>query len=121
MVIRLLYSSPCIDSGDNTAVPGSVTTDLDGKARFRDDPATSDTGYGTPPIADMGPYEFNCLYIGDFEGDDCDVDYRDFARLAGSWLMDDPAIDIAPIGGDGIIDIKELLVMADHWLEYTTP
>ena len=55
---RLLPGSPCIDAGDNDAVPPGVTTDLDGNPRFVDDPATPDTGNGTPPIVDMGAYEY---------------------------------------------------------------
>ncbi len=55
---RLLPGSPCIDAADNTAVPGGTVTDLDGNPRFVDDPATVDTGNGTPPIVDMGAYEF---------------------------------------------------------------
>ena len=54
--LRLLSGSPCIDAGDNTAVPVGVTTDLDGNNRFVDDEAV-DTGNGTPPIVDMGAYE----------------------------------------------------------------
>jgi len=56
--LRLSFGSPCIDAGDNTAVPLGVTTDLDGKARFIDGPLTIDTGNGTPPIVDMGAYEY---------------------------------------------------------------
>jgi hypothetical protein len=55
---HLLEDSPCIDAGDNTAVPSGVTTDLDDNPRFVDDPCTPDTGNGTPPIVDMGAYEF---------------------------------------------------------------
>ena len=55
--LRLLGSSACLDAGDNTAVPPSVVVDLDGNPRFTDDPATPDTGNGTPPIVDMGAYE----------------------------------------------------------------
>ncbi len=55
--LRLLPGSPCIDAGDNTAVPIGVTTDLDGNPRFVDDPSTPDTGNGMSPIIDMGAYE----------------------------------------------------------------
>ena len=68
---RLGPGSPCIDAADNEAVPAdqfdldgdSDTTeplpyDLDGNPRFVDDPDTDDTGNGTPPIVDMGAYEF---------------------------------------------------------------
>ena len=53
--MHLLSNSPAIDAGDNAVV--TVTTDLDGSARFIDVAATPDTGSGTPPIVDLGPYE----------------------------------------------------------------
>ncbi len=55
--LRLQPGSPCIDAGDNTAVPEGIVTDLDSLPRFVDDPNTDDTGLGDPPIVDMGPYE----------------------------------------------------------------
>lgn len=67
---RLNSMSPCIDAGDNTAVPADtedlnndgntsepVPFDLAGNARFYDALAP-DTGNGTPPIVDMGAFEF---------------------------------------------------------------
>jgi len=54
---RLSAGSPCIDAGDNAAVPLGFGVDLAGRLRFVDDPATPDTGSGTPPIVDMGAYE----------------------------------------------------------------
>lgn len=54
---HLLPDSPCIDAGDNEAVPPEITTDLDGNPRFVDDPNTVDTGNGIPPIVDMGAFE----------------------------------------------------------------
>ncbi len=54
---RLSPDSPCIDAGDNTAVPEDITTDLDGNPRFLEIPETPDTGNGTLPIVDMGAYE----------------------------------------------------------------
>lgn len=57
---RLLPGSPCIDAGDDFAVPLGLWTDLDGKLRFLDDPAMPDTGRsrGLWPVVDMGAYEF---------------------------------------------------------------
>ncbi len=68
---RLSAGSPCIDAGDNTAVSADtadldndgntvepIPWDLDGGCRFVDHPDTPDTGNGTPPIVDMGAYEF---------------------------------------------------------------
>ena len=56
--LRLGRGSPCIDAGRNSLALLFVATDLDGLPRFRDDPATADTGDGVPPIIDMGAYEF---------------------------------------------------------------
>ena len=62
--------SPCIDAGDNALVPPDLDDldgdgdlgealpfDLDGNARFVDDPSVPDTGSGTPPVVDMGAFE----------------------------------------------------------------
>jgi hypothetical protein len=54
---HLFAGSPCIDSGNNSAVPPEMTTDLDGKPRLINDPASADAGNGVPPIVDMGAYE----------------------------------------------------------------
>lgn len=55
---RLQPGSPCIDAGDNTAVPPSLTHDLRGAPRFIDDPFTPDTGVGPALVVDMGAFEF---------------------------------------------------------------
>ena len=44
-------------------MPMGSVTDLDGSPRFIDDPMTPDTGNGTPPIVDMGAYEFGTLCL----------------------------------------------------------
>ncbi|MHC4590861.1 MAG: choice-of-anchor Q domain-containing protein, partial [Planctomycetota bacterium] len=56
----LLPGSPCIDAGDNTAVPEGITTDLDGNPRFVDDPGLCDFGHtdGDNPVVDIGAFEF---------------------------------------------------------------
>ncbi|MHC4698281.1 MAG: right-handed parallel beta-helix repeat-containing protein, partial [Planctomycetota bacterium] len=58
--------SPGIDAGDNSLVSAGISADIDGNARFLDDPDTVDVGSGTPPIVDMGPYEF---LLGDCDRD----------------------------------------------------
>src|ERR671934_5322 len=52
---HLLAGSPAIDSA-NAAASGEPAADLDGNARV-DDPATPNTGAGSPPYADRGAYE----------------------------------------------------------------
>lgn len=59
--VHLRSGSPCIDAGDNEAAVVDVLTDLDGEARFADDPCTADTGRGAPPVIDMGVFEFQPL------------------------------------------------------------
>jgi len=74
--LRLLPASPCIDAGDNTAVPpdtpdldgdGDTTEpipfDLAGHQRFVDQADVPDTGNGTTPIVDMGAYEANYIEV----------------------------------------------------------
>ncbi len=72
---RLDTGSPAIDAGDSDAVPPGIETDLDGARRFIDDPSTPDTGRGSPPIVDIGAYEFQAsggafrvIVVGDCPG-----------------------------------------------------
>jgi hypothetical protein len=111
---RLLAASPCIDAGDNTAVPESVTTDLDGNPRFRDDSGTPDTGNGDPPIVDMGAYEFQrtspaCLWdCGD--PSDGQVSVLDFLAMLGQWGR----AGRCDFDGGGV-SVTDFLVMLAHW------
>jgi hypothetical protein len=58
--------SPAVDSGNNSAVPGGVITDIAGLPRFFDDPDVPDTGAGlTPPYVDMGAYERIPITVSD--------------------------------------------------------
>ncbi len=74
---HLRANSPCIDSGDNDVLPLSVTTDLDGSPRFQDDTGMPDTGFGDPPIVDMGAYEFGGTSTLDDEDNDGVPDSND--------------------------------------------
>jgi hypothetical protein len=74
--LHLRIESPCTDAGDNTAVPQDVSDldddgdfsertplDLDGHARFIDDPCIGDSGVPDPPdyvrIVDIGAFELS--------------------------------------------------------------
>jgi len=66
---RVELGSPCIDAGDNGIVLAlGIDTDAGGLPRRFDDCHTVDTGWGQPPLVDMGPHEF--AYDG--VPDDCD-------------------------------------------------
>ncbi len=59
--LHLQPASPCNDAGDNTAVPGVITTDIEGNPRISDAPFAPDTGNGSSPFVDMGAYEDQTL------------------------------------------------------------
>jgi|GEM_PF-577078 len=56
--LRLLISSPCIDSGDGNSAP---SMDILGSSR-QDIPSVSNTGTGVPNYSDMGTYEFHTIW-----------------------------------------------------------
>lgn len=112
--LRLSSASPCIDAGDNTAVPGAVATDLDGHLRRLDGDCNG------IEVVDMGAYEFAWAYIGDFDYQ-CDVDLVDFAIFALAWLTEPgdwdylDMFDIS-IPQDRYIDWRDLGVIAENWM-----
>ncbi|HOW73898.1 MAG TPA: PHB depolymerase family esterase [Phycisphaerae bacterium] len=96
--LPLRVGSPCIDGGNNAALPSGTLTDPDSHLRFFDDPATSDCRWvpgtcGAPPIVDMGAYEFIPVIPGDFDRDG-DVDRDDFITF--ETCAGGPALPYAP-------------------------
>ncbi len=111
--LRLLTGSPCIDAGDNTAVPSGINDDYNGFPRFIDDLCTTDTGNGTAPVVDMGAYEF----LGSDIDSDGDVNLKDFSQFALYWL--DVACEGcsgADLTCDGNVDIDDMEELASNWL-----
>jgi hypothetical protein len=113
---RLSPGSPCIDAGDNSAVPDGITTDLGGKPRFVDDPDTVDTGYGDPPVVDMGAYEFQGMPCPwDLNGNGY-VWIFDFLLLLFGWgPCDDPGDCPADFDGNGSVGVMDLLELISAW------
>ena len=105
---RLAAGSPCIDAGDNGAVPPEVTTDLDGDPRFVDDLGMPDDGAGTPPIVDMGAYEFQGeTCFGDLDGDD-DIDLSDLAVLLPNYGHTGTVYTDGDLDRDEDVDLEDL-------------
>ncbi|MHC4304350.1 MAG: right-handed parallel beta-helix repeat-containing protein [Planctomycetota bacterium] len=109
---RLMSDSPCIDAGDNTAVPEGITTDLDGNPRFVDDPDTLDTGNGDPPIVDMGAYEFQtgCPWDCGMPADG-QVSVVDFLALLATWGEVGGPCDV----NGGSVDVTDFLALLAFW------
>ncbi len=94
---RLSSGSPCIDAGDNTAVPVDVEFDRHMLPRFVDDPDTPDTGNtdASRPMTDMGAFEFQLALPGDYD-EDGDVDLADHASLTACLFGPDQTLTPAP-------------------------
>ena len=114
--LRLRPGSPCIDAGDNNALPFD-TFDLDGdwdtfeplpfdaagRPRRLDDPAATDTGSGTAPVVDMGAHERDPY--GDLDQDRV-PDLTDNCPVT-------PNADQTDTDGDGVGDACEYTVFVD--------
>ena len=112
--LRLTSGSPCIDKGSNAYVPSGITTDLDGHPRIIDGDCND------IDVVDIGAYEFNYAYMGDFD-DNCSVDFFDFSILALAWMTKEgePGWDwVCDISDppDNYIDWRDLAVLCDNWL-----
>ena len=111
--LRLSSDSPCIDTGDNNA-PNLPPTDFDGHPRIIDGDC-NDT-----EVVDMGAYEFNYAYMGDFDYN-CRVNFADLSIFGSAWTSQpgdfnwDFACNIS-IPVDNVIDKLDLAAFADNWL-----
>jgi parallel beta-helix repeat protein len=111
---RLSVGLPCIDDANDIYVPAGVTTDLDGWDRIVDGDCD------LTATVDMGAYEFDWRYLGDFDGE-CDVDLVDFAIFALAWLAEEgegeynPVCDIS-IPADDTIDMLDAEIVFRNWL-----
>ncbi len=124
--VSLMPGSPCIDAGDNSALPFDdfdldedadtaelLPIDLAGNTRRFDDPDTPDTGLGDAPIVDIGAYEFVILAPpcpSDINGDG-QVNGADLATLLGLW----GGAGDADLNGDGIVNGADLATLLGNW------
>jgi hypothetical protein len=111
--LRLLPGSPCIDAGSNPAVPEWVRTDIAGLERFVDDPATVDTGLGSPPVVDIGAHEFQAACYPDFTGDGA-LDLFDFLAYVNAFNAGDMDADC---DRNGPLDLFDFLCFVNAFNE----
>lgn len=65
-------------------------------------------------------WELMAPSVADFNGDGA-VDIDDLLRLIESWGLNDPLVDIGPMPwGDGIVDAKDVLVLAEYMVEHAS-
>jgi hypothetical protein len=101
---RLAPGSSAIDAGDNTAVPMQITSDIDGFARFVDEPETPDTGRGTPPIVDIGAFELQSCHPCDMNCDG-NIDVFDIEPFIGLLMGATPCgVCTGDVDGNGQVD-----------------
>lgn len=110
--LHLASGSPCLDAGDNGAVPAGLTTDLDGLARRVDDADAPNVGLGTPPHVDMGCFERQLQpCTGDVNGDSS-VNLSDLAILLASFGTQTGAtLGDGDLDGDGDVDLTDLALL----------
>ncbi len=110
---RLAAGSPAIDAGSNIELPADVVDDLDGNPRRVDDPNTKDTGRGTPPIVDIGAYEYQGVppCPSDIDGSGA-VDFGDIVAILAAWGNAGGPEDL---DGSGSVDFGDLLRVLGAW------
>lgn len=110
--LSLQTGSPCIDAGNNAAVPVQLTTDLAGETRFIDGNCDAN------PDVDMGAYEY--YMIGDLDMN-CGVNIGDFNLFSQSWLRTNcqrpDNCNQADFDRNGAVDLADLQIFAAGWLE----
>ena len=107
--LRVGGSSPCIEAGDNDAVPVALAVDMDGNPRI------------AGCFVDMGAYEWQAVVVqpGDVPGDanaDCVVDFDDYEEFSGcvdAGAGDPACLTVFDLNGDGSVDLADFAVYQD--------
>jgi hypothetical protein len=107
-----------LDGDGNTAEP--LPRDREGFVRFHDDTGVPDTGAGTPPIVDMGAFEFGGTSSsppcpGDIDGDR-QVTLSDLAILLSHFGTPSGAtLTNGDLDADGDVDLADLAILLGHF------
>jgi hypothetical protein len=98
--LHLLPNSPCIDVGDNDALPPDIEFDLDGNPRIQN------------MIIDLGVYEHEPVCHGDADGTGT-VNIDDLLLVINNWGQ--TGINPADLTGNGVVNIDDLLTVINRW------
>jgi len=52
---------------------------------------------------------------------DCDVDFDDMKQLAHEWVSTGDIADVAPIQGDGVVNMKDFAIIGRDWSKNNDP
>ncbi len=106
----VLPGSPCVDAGDDAALPEDVTTDLAGNERF----------FGE--AVDMGAFETQYLLADNCPGDirpsggDGNVSVTDVLAVVFAYSLPCEGCpeDISPVMGDGSVNIDDVVAVISN-------
>ena len=117
-VLNLASPNQLAAAGDNTLdnaeqvvihspnVPGSYTVQIS----YKDSLTNNEQYYSLIISGQLTGEEL----LGDFTGNGF-VDFEDLEILVSYWLQNEPSVDIAPAGGDGIINFLDFAGLAENW------
>ncbi len=110
--LRLLATSPAIDSGSNPLVPAGATLDAAGMPRFANVPCVADSGVGPAPVVDRGAYEFQPIaaVLGDTDGSGVvnAADVPLFVAVVSGMLSTQPALAASDCNCDGAVNGRDI-------------
>ena len=111
--------TPLWDNKNLRSFGGMLRMDDESDPGYTNMPRTPFTSSDGP--ANEHPY-VEVTYVDWLRADinrDRAVNFIDFAILASNWLLNGRSVDadIAPPGGDGIVDALDFNELASHWLE----
>jgi len=110
--LRLMLTSPAIDSGNNSLVPAGATLDVAGLPRFVDAPCVADSGVGPLPVVDRGAHEFQPIaaVLGDTDGNGVvnAADVPLFAAVLLGTLTTQPALAASDCNCDGVANGRDM-------------
>ncbi len=120
-IIQLIYNSQALGANSIPALASMDSSNIDinisesitnGRVEFKAAP-------GTDPNSEVSLENNTAIKLlvnMDFD-DSGYVDFYDLFYITNNWLLNEPSADIAPSGGDGIIDFRDFAEIADNWQE----